>query len=181
MDVQVKSPMDIILHFIKDFDFPIENYFDPALNYNQLLNQLYFFSATIGQELLNPIDVSGWDGNRNWINSNTLVARWQVPQFYAGTAYEQFRYVLIDFAKSISDNSTDPEYITQLIVDHFIPAGLQTPADYERATVVFKSDYVPSNYFEDGTWSLDYNEDVVGAQVALLLAHIGQIPEFQLM
>lgn len=181
MDVQIKSPLELMLHQVKEMDFPFGDYFDTTLNYNELLFQIYFLASSLGQQLFNPPDVSGWDGNRTWVNGNTIVTRWQLIGYLALESYEKYRHLLIAFAKNISNNSTDPVYITQRIVDHFIPAGLQTPQDYERATIIFKTSYVPENYFEDGTWTLDYNEDVVGAQVALLVQHIGRIPEFQLL
>ncbi len=179
MDIQVKSPIDMMVTYLRESEFPHEQYFDAELNYNQLYLFLYFQASNLGQQLLNPINVAGWSGNRAWVNSSTLVGRWQIMDALIFEGYENFKYILIDFAKNISDNSSDPEFITQLIIDHFLPVGLQSPQDYERATNIFKSDYVPSNYFEDGTWTLDYDEDVVAAQVALLMRHISRIPEFQ--
>ncbi len=179
MDVQIKSPIEMMLNYVKEFEYPYESFFDTNLNYNQFFLRIYFEGATLGQELMNPVDVAGWQGNRNWVNSSTLIGRWETMQNLVFYIYENYKYLYIDFAKQISGNSNDPAFITQLIVDHFVPVGLQTPADYERATNIFKSDYVPANYFEDGTWTLDYNEDVVAAQVALLIIHISKIPEFQ--
>ena len=73
--------------------------------------------------------------------------------------------------------SNDPALVTQLIVDHFIPNGLNTPEAYERATEVFKWE-VPQNYFDDGNWNLNW--ETVPAQVGVLMGHIVKLPEFQL-
>ena len=63
------------------------------------------------------------------------------------------------------------------MVDYFIPRGLLTEGAYELATDAFKWD-VPANYFNDGTWSLDYPS--ANWQAVVLLRHIGRLPEFQL-
>ena len=79
--------------------------------------------------------------------------------------------------KELSNDSIDPAIVTQSIIDHFIPNGLNSPEAYDRATVVFKFE-VPQNYFDEELWNLDW--DVAPAQIALLLRHLVQLPEFQL-
>ncbi len=180
LGVSVKSPIEAMLHMLKEIDFPYQGIMNPDYNVNQILLGVYFQSAQIGQQLWNPTDVAGWDGDQAWINSNTLTGRWETSDFVTFSMFQNYRFMLIDLAKALSNNSADAEFVTQVIVEHFIPQGLQTPDDYDRATMVFKSDFVPGNYFEDGTWSLDYDEEVVAAQIALLIRHITRLPEFQL-
>ena len=86
--------------------------------------------------------------------------------------------LLRNLAKSVSDNSADPYAVTQATVEFFSSQYLQSPVDYELATVVFKHD-VPENYYEDWEWNLDW--ETVPIQVAALLEHIARLPEFQLM
>ena len=98
-------------------------------------------------------------------------------QYYVFYMFQNHPQVLVDFAKNLTDNSNDPVLITQLITDHFVPNGLNTPEAYDRATIVFKYE-VPQNYYDDNLWNLNW--ETAPAQVALLLPHLSRLPEFQL-
>jgi uncharacterized protein (DUF1800 family) len=165
----VKSPTDYLINFIRESGFTYND---------QVLESMTYFCFLLGQELFSPPDVSGWAGNRTWINNNTLTARWQATEFYIGTIYEFVPTDFVDLAVDLSGNSNDPAYVTQQIVEHFIPKGLDTSMALERAIDVFKWE-VPQNYYDDGSWNLAW--DTVPVQVALLILHIVRLPEFQLM
>lgn len=167
--VQIKSPVEFFLTLMKEGDlgFPAE-----------LEEPIIFFSNVLGQLLLSPPDVSGWPGDRSWISNNTITARWQGAQYYLVFLYENLPEVLRTMAKTLSENSNSPEYITQVIVDHFIPNGLSSLEEYDQATVALKGE-IPQNYFDEMQWNLDW--DTAPGQVALLLFHITSLPEFQLI
>lgn len=165
----VKSPVDYQLNFVRE----------SGLTYTpEILEIMTYFSFLLGQELFSPPDVAGWSGNRTWVNNNTLTGRWQASEFYIGTIYQNIATDFVDLAISLTDNSNDPIFITQEIVDHFIPAGLNNPDAYDRAIAVFKWE-VPQNYYDEGSWNLAW--ETAPVQVALLLLHIVRLPEFQLM
>jgi len=83
----------------------------------------------------------------------------------------------VNFAKDLTNDSNDPSFITQVLIDHFISKELYSPGDYDIATDVFKWE-IPQNYYDDGSWNLDWpNADY---QVFLLLNHLATIPEYQL-
>ncbi|HCK05806.1 MAG TPA: hypothetical protein DHV98_05475 [Flavobacteriaceae bacterium] len=86
---------------------------------------------------------------------------------------ERFRTLAID----LSNDSNDPAYITQVIVDHFHARELFTSTDYDVATEVFKWE-IPQNYYDDRLWNLSWAE--APYQVFLLLNHMATWPEFQL-
>ncbi len=163
-----KSPIDVYLSFMHDGDFPYND---------EILEAVTYFTYMLGQELFNPVDVAGWPGDRNWINNNTLTGRWQTLTFYLYFLFENHPDTYVKIAKSLSDNAKDPAFVTQAIIDHFIPNGLTSPEAYARATEVFKYE-VPQNYFDNEAWNLDW--EVVPAQVFFLLEHLIQLPEFQL-
>lgn len=169
---QVKSPTDALLNFIKEGAF--ENSF---LSVDEAMQSVTYLIYGIGQELFNPVDVAGWPGNRSWINGSTLTLRWQAADYALSYLYQYFPSVYADLAKLLSNNSIDPAYVTQVIVDHFLPNGLNTPEEYAAATDVFKWE-VPENYYLSGAWNLDW--DTAPAQVALLIRHISRLPEYQL-
>ena len=54
----------------------------------------------MGQQILNPIDVAGWQENHDWISTGTLPMRWEfgdylLNRYYAGNK-DQFRNPLKD-------------------------------------------------------------------------------------
>lgn len=165
---QVKSPSDMMLSFVNE----------SALGYNAQVNEFIgFFIYSLGQQFFSPPDVAGWPGNRSWVTADSLTGRWQALQQYLFANFENFPALFVDFVQSLIAESNDPALVAQLIVDHFIPNGLNTPDAYDRATDVFKWE-VPQNYFDDGSWNLNW--ETVPTQVGVLLLHISKLPEFQL-
>lgn len=165
---QVKSPSDLILSFVNE----------SGLGYNEEIKEfLGYYVYVLGQQFFSPPDVAGWPGNRSWITADTLTGRWQSIEAYVYYNFEAFVGLFTSFVQTLIPESTDPELVTQLIVDHFIPNGLNTPEAYQQAAEVFKWE-VPQNYFDDETWNLNW--ETVPAQVGVLMGHIIKLPEFQL-
>ncbi len=167
--VVIKSPFDTIFGFVKETEF----FYDDSI-----MESFLYYSGLMGQEIFDPPDVSGWQRDEEWINTSTLTGRWELMQLYVtflfGNGYE---LTLTDLAKDLTNNSNDPEFITQVLVDHFVPKQLYTLTDYDIATDIFKWD-VPQNYYDTGQWNLDWS--TAPYQVVLLLNHIARMPEFQL-
>lgn len=168
--VLVKSPLEHELTFIREGGFEI------AWT-DEWLSGLIYLAGELGQNLFNPVDVAGWQGNRIWVNSNTITGRWQVSRYLIFLLYQNYPAQFTNFARTLSNNSKDAEFITELIVNHFLSNGLQTPEEYDRAFISFQAE-IPVHYFEDGSWSLAW--ETAPAQVALLLDHLIRRPEFQL-
>lgn len=166
---EVKSPVEHFLTFIKDGGFQYNS---------EVLEIMVYYSYLLGQTLFNPIDVAGWQGNRTWIDTNTLTGRWQSLGFYIYFMFENYPELLVDLARTLTGDSNDPDFIAQEVVNHFTPNGLNSPEAYDRATDVFKWE-VPENYFDTGAWNLNW--PTASIQVAVLLEHISKLPEFQLM
>ncbi len=167
--VQIKSPMELILGFIKDGQF--------AYDTEEILNGIYYLGGLLGQQLFQPPDVAGWPGNRAWINSDTLNGRWDALDIYLFLLYTQQPETLRSLAKTLASSPNDPSAITSAITGFFLPNGLQHPADYDRAAKVLKHE-VPQNYYDSGQWNLDW--DIAPAQVALLIQYLYKLPDFQL-
>ncbi|MBP9152813.1 MAG: DUF1800 domain-containing protein [Flavobacteriales bacterium] len=167
--VNIKSPMEMMVTFIIESGFTYDE---------TVINGTQYYGALLGQELFSPLDVAGWQGNHDWINSSTITGRWLIIDYFCQYVYsqnsEEFRTLAIDLVGGIS---TDPDLVTQKIVDHFVPRGLQTPAEYQQAAAVFRDVY-PSNYYTLGLWNLSV--EFAPYQVYLLLGHLLHTPEFQL-
>jgi len=139
-------------------------------------------SAMIGQELWDPVDVAGWQRDRQWINTNFIIGRWLtaevfVEQFYQANT-EQFRALGIAAAGPNGATINDPDVVARAIIDKFLPKGLLTEADYTNAISVFREPYEDTNMFETGSWNMLLDDAPL--QVYLLLLHLVREPEFQL-
>jgi hypothetical protein len=169
LGVVIKSPYDIIFNFVNETEF----FYD-----DQIMNAFIYFTALFGQEMYDPLDVSGWQRDEDWINTSTLTGRWQFFDLYVDFLFTNgYEESLRDFAKDLSNNSIDPYYITMVIIDRLMSKELHTIEDYDTATDIFKWE-IPQNYYDDGLWNLDWPQAPL--QVSLLLKHIATIPEFQL-
>ena len=168
----IKSPYDLTHNYIQTIDSTA----DFTVDFTQR-SILIFLNTALKQEVFNPIDVAGWQGDKDWINSGTLTGRWQLMDNLIRYTLENSPEKLRLFAIQSSDNSSDPEIVTRSIIHRFVPKALHDTNDYNIATQVFKNN-IPQNYFDDGLW--DLNWDIVPTQVTQLLLHISKTPEFQL-
>jgi len=138
----------------------------------------------LGQEIFNPPDVAGWQGNLDWTTTSLLPSRYSTCQLiinwivFTYSDEEHLRTLAMQIAGDPDIHGNNPAVITQRIADRFLPKGLHEETDYITATNVFKGE-VPQNYFDDGTWTLaGYN--AVPYQVLDLMNHIFGLPEFNL-
>jgi uncharacterized protein (DUF1800 family) len=65
----IKSPVDLVVGTLRQFQFTVPDPLPFALNLAQL-----------GQNLMSPPNVKGWPGGEAWINSTTLLARKQFAE-----------------------------------------------------------------------------------------------------
>ncbi len=169
LGVVVKSPYDVILNYLKETGF----FYD-----DNLIDSFIYHVGLLGQELYDPLDVSGWQREKSWINASTLTGRWQLLELYLDYLFDNgFEETLLDFAKDLSNDSIDPYYITQVVINRLMSKQLHSITDYDIATDIFKWE-VPQNYYDEDLWSLGWPS--APYQVFLLLKHVATIPEFQL-
>jgi len=171
ISVNIKSPVEYLLMLPKEGNLPYD------MNILQLAGYL---TVDMGQQLFSPIDVSGWNGNRSWINSTAITTRWSALSLYLDYVVstldkEKFR----ELAVKVAGSSNDVALVARKITDHFIPKGLENAAGYEEATAALKFQ-VSQNYFDYGLWNVSTFQ-YVPEQVWNLLKWIIRRPEFQLM
>ncbi|MBK6546504.1 MAG: DUF1800 domain-containing protein [Saprospiraceae bacterium] len=198
MGLVIKSHIDNQIHFFRSLDLePGKDFFkykwinntfqaevpDPANFPNSLnrdtLSNVYYATSNLGQTLFNPINVAGWPGYRAWLNEFTLVNRWKYnrDQFGYFLQYDRTKEKYRDFLKTLSGNVSDPDLIVRSVINYFITVEL--PEDIIQTAIgVFKS-LVPSNYYTNGTWNLDYF--TVPNQFIALVNYMVTLPEFQLL
>ncbi len=201
MSTLIKSHFDNIIHVYRSLGLePDRDYFkylyDPASktlkphepnpNYKNTLNRdsllgIFHQTQNLGQELFDPVNVAGWPGYRSWLNEFALVNRWKHHRDHFGyyLPYAWTREKYRDFLKAISNNSKDPHFIVQKLIQHFFTIDL-SPDVVETAVNIFKAP-VPANYFIDGTWSLDFELGVVSNQFINTMNYLVTLPEFNLL
>ncbi len=181
LGTKFKSPYENFLIMLKELGMPTNDIL-PGANLS-VIEIIYGVTTDQGQQLFNPPNVAGWPGDRAWIDSTTIQARWEVNDLFAFNMYTRYPEQLREWARFLTNDSSDGRLVSDTVVDFLIPTGLQNEQDYIEAFEVFKGE-LPDNYFVDGTWNLDYNPDpainIVPAQLALLIQHVSHLPEFQL-
>ncbi|QKX04944.1 DUF1800 domain-containing protein [Aquimarina sp. TRL1] len=179
--VIIKSPIDLLVTNYNETDFTL-----PAdLDY---LNYFRNTSRVLGQDVFNPIDVAGWQGDSDWISPDLLIGRWDGIRYLINRSWQhneiQFKNFLIGLpigtaAEGVLATTTDDVIlVVRAITNYFFAKGVEDPIIFNELLGVFKGDSVPENYYEDGTWTLDYPG--VEQQLYNLLLYISEIPEFQL-
>ncbi len=182
----IKSPVDYFVNFVNVTGFPID-----FSTRRDLEKFVFNNTSAMGQELFQPVDVAGWQGDYDWINTSSLVVRWEtlnnilwelsntnrdgMPEEFRRFAKEAANAITID----ISDANAYADQLALNIIHAFIPQGLNTASDYESLITIFKEgDNIPPQHYTDGIWQLEYQE--LPIQVKQLLEALIQIPEFQL-
>lgn len=170
-NIIIKSPLDLIVQFMTTTGFDFNNF---DLNKESIKN----VASVFDQQILNPPTVAGWDGNRDWINSGTITFRYAyLSEDVLNWAWQQDEEQFRQFAIDLSNNSSDPVVVCTAIFEALMTEIPYTTADFEAGIDVFKS-RVPSNYFENNTWSLNFS--AVPQQVMDLIQYIVSLPDYQL-
>jgi len=172
-NVLIKSPIDLFVFMQNDFEFVFPQNFQ-----KNHTNYMKARCIEMGQEIFKPIDVAGWQENHDWISTGTLPMRWEFIEYilnrhWAGNK-EQFRTFIISL---VGQNEKDPKVIVDKLKDHMFCKYDIKEEERLDAINIFKGE-IPDNYFEDGTWTLNYES--VPTQVYNLMLFFISLPEFQL-
>lgn len=184
----IKSPCDVLVTLFHELNMTSDN--------PNIIESLKNRTNMLGQELLNPIDVEGWQRDEDWISPDYMIGRWEsvweILNGIRNSNVEQFRTFVNGMPigtqadGDINDSYQADEVIivVKAILDYFLPRGLQDDILFMEAVAVFKTtvDY-PENYYEPDAvqpniWTL--NLPKVPEQILGLLKFIAELPEFQL-
>ena len=170
-NVIIKSPIDLMLGLHHSLSFEYEDNVDLELNFRNKCREM-------GQEVFSPVDVAGWQGNHDWINSETLPKRWEFADYLLIKYWQKNKNQFKTFIQSLvgSDQTDLRVIVTQLKDFMFCPYEIKEE-EMTDAIKTFMGE-VPESYFEDGTWSLNSNS--VPKQVYDLMRFFITLPEFQL-
>ena len=170
-NVIIKSPIDLMLGLHHSLSFEYKDNVDLELNFRNKCREM-------GQEVFSPVDVAGWQGNHDWINSETLPKRWEFADYLLIKYWQKNKNQFKTFIQSLvgSDQTDLRVIVTQLKDFMFCPYEIKED-EMTDAIKTFMGE-VPESYFEDGTWSLNSNS--VPKQVYDLMRFFITLPEFQL-
>jgi uncharacterized protein (DUF1800 family) len=173
LSAMIKSPFECLISTLKTAQVQYPNQLT-----DDFANLTLLLSSELGQQLMNPPNVAGWQGYRSWINETTLTSRWVYSGYlvYAIYTNETAREYLRQVAITRTGGSNNPTIITDQLVEYFIHQDLDN-AQRLAALANFKAG-IPENYFQDGSWNLNWNE--APYQIVNLLYYLVRLPEFQL-
>ncbi len=89
---KIKSPMDLLAGMYRVVPFEFNK-----------IKQLRYVQRLLGQVLLNPPNVAGWEGGKGWVNTNTLMVRMRLASVLLNSgfiAYEDLDEVDIMMSKN---------------------------------------------------------------------------------
>lgn len=166
----IKSPIELLVGFLHQTEVPTTDL---------VIDSMKLYSTSLGQSIFFPIDVAGWPGYHSWISEATLTKRWDVLGDYLlfNLTNTAFTDTLVQLARTLSNDSSDAAYVTQTVINFFLPQDMDSQTAYDTATDIFKGE-IPENYFTQNYWNLDWPE--AGQQMINLLNHIIRLPEFQM-
>ncbi len=156
----VKSPAELVAGAARHLGLK----FNDERGYNALAN----FMRTMDQELFNPPTVKGWDGGLDWVNTNTLLVRYNVANLITtlrpgriGQGFEPSAYVRA---------GQSPEEVVTALLEQL--GGLEVSAETSDLLVDYLTDGDASGF------RLDPRTQEVKVRG---LAHlIMSLPEYQL-
>ncbi len=146
-------------------------------------------ASTVGQTLLRPPDVSGWDEHHSWITQYSLAIRWSrydyILSHFGGDIPEILRQLAEDLTLAINNDTNDlkePDKVVIALADHFFTIQLQEK-QIGKALAVLRGSTPPA-YFTGGAWSVTgigyFDKPQVRQQIIDVLIFFTRQPEFNL-
>jgi uncharacterized protein (DUF1800 family) len=155
---KIKSPAEVVagtLRLVGDWQLPRPNIMELGLQ-----------PRYMGQALMDPPSVEGWNTGREWINSGSLLARVNfVADHLANTSLPGVKNIIADMK---SKDVSTPEQLVAASLEHM---GYLELADETKEQLLEHA---------KGNGNLDWsNEDSAGTQIGEILAMVGATTEYQ--
>ncbi|MEW6127629.1 MAG: DUF1800 domain-containing protein [Acidobacteriota bacterium] len=169
----VKQPIELIVSALRS----LKATYNPGIAGNrQFDNQLQGRSRLIGEDLFNPPDVAGWDFNMGWINTTTMLERFNFANQLAttrqpnNTAQVGF-WIPTDNLRSWAKPST--KKTVRVMLDVMGPVVVSPPTNKELRRYLSADD--AGNQV---TWVV--NDTTIDKKIRGLIHQIMSLPEFQM-
>jgi len=202
----IKSPLDLVLGFMRNFDVQLPNYETDLDNYYNFATDILREIDRQGMDYYEPFEVAGYAAyhqfpifNRSWITTNYLTNRYN---FIRGSIVAQvipemgqidiMAFVQANFSDAIASNARD---LIIAISEYFLPTAenlsFDTP-DVGELTIerlnYFLSAFLSAPLIDadpEAAWTFRWqngvDNEVVANQLTSLFNAMLQSPEYQLM
>ena len=164
LGAKIKSPVDFILQIQKELN--ITN-----LKKKEKLQVKWL--QELGQDILNPINVSGWRGYRSWISTDTLAIRWNLSDKLLNKKSFESLFDYRELINSMSDPD-DPNILAKDLANYFISVELTEKDKDELVTILLSG-------MPDYEWNMNLEDDAIIWRLRNFVGHLFQLPEYQLM
>jgi len=175
----IKSPFDIIVGTLREFNVSYPAYTDYTTGYPLFLN-IYQQAASMQQQLFQPPDVSGWPSYYQepmhyelWVNSNSLPRRADFTNRLVDDAVLDLRGFV-----AYSSNPADPD---QLVTD-ISTLLLRYPLSANSKQYI-KTHFLLNNTTDNTVWTNAWNSNnnaVIDPALKQLFRFMMNLPEFHL-
>lgn len=163
---KITSPVDLIMSVLKQFGITLDS---------SLYSYIRYLQTLLDQELFNPPDVRGWEGQRKWISSNTYPTRNNFTDAVInGKRHDRNSTIpkpnLLTYARSYSSSENAVNFIND-VASQFIRIPLtQSRKDYLLTTML------------DGTTVNNWStyEPQAATRLEKFFKALMRLPEFQL-
>lgn len=175
----IKSPLDLIVGTLREFNVIIPSYTDYTSGYS-FFYKIYKKAAEMQLDLFQPPDVSGWPSYYQepmhyelWINSNSLPKR---ADFTDGLIKDNV--LDLKMFAGYSSNPADPNKlvadITEYLLRYPLSAGSQA---------YMKNNFLLNNTGDDTVWTNAWNSNntvVIKTSLDKMFAFLMNLPEYHL-
>lgn len=193
---QIKSPLDFIIGFLRTYqiNFPnaVTDYADAYFLYNLMVTQ----ATGMGQNPVDPPNVSGWPAyyqapeyNELWINADTFPKRNKFTDLMIESGYTKNGKKIIinpiNFAKLASSNPSNPNTLIDDLCFILLSTDLTTSIKTSLKTQILLSGQ-SSDYYWTDAWNLSIstpttiNLNIVNTRLKTLLKYLMNLPDYQL-
>jgi hypothetical protein len=193
---QIKSPIDHVITFLRQYEitFPdaVTDYADSYYLYNYMVNQV----ISMGQNPVDPPNVSGWPAyyqapeyNELWINADTLPKRNKFTDLMIETGYtrngKKIIVNTIQFAKNVCSNPSDPNVLIESLFSFLVSTEIAASLKASLKTQILLSGQTTDYYWTEA-WNTynssptTINFNIVNTRLKSLLKYIMNLPDYQL-
>lgn len=198
----IKSPIDLTLGFIKNFDILVPSFQTDLDAFYAFTGDLVSRINVMGLDYYEPFEVAGYPAyhqfpiyNRSWITTNYLTFRYQFVEARITTTEALMGQVNVyDFIRNhISDSEAgDTERLVIALAAYFLPMSEELSFEAENSELtarrlnffkeklLFDGNPDPEAYWTE-RWTLRIDREDVSRQLNDLLNAMLQSPEYQLM
>lgn len=201
----IKSPIDLVLGFVRNFELSIPDYETDLENYNVFAGYLLGQIGNQGMDYYEPFEVAGYAAyhqfpifNRSWISTNYLTNRYGFINSVIsdGTEVELWQVNIVQY---VQDNFTVQAPVARdliiAIAEHFLPNSENLSfdtADVGDLTVERLNYFLNAFLFSpqidndpeagwNTRWTTGADPETVANQLVNLFNAMLQTPEYQLM